>query len=183
MRNRRTAFISAAVLLLGAGLFGVGAFPASGAPTDQRLDAGWNKIQVASVAAAERRMAAEAGEGGETLILFAVVTDEADVDLPPAGETPGDFFLFEEQIYSDAAQTQPIGTSSVRGELGLSTITFEATFKLSDGKLRIAGSQFGQFDIAFPITGGTGQYRDAGGVFIAFGLPNGTTLFLFRIIQ
>ena len=183
MLHRRTALVSAAALLLGAGLFGVSALPASGEPTAAGLAASWNKIRVNTVAAAERRMDAEVGEDGETLVFFAVLTDEADVDLPPAGETPGDFFLFEEQLYTDRALTQPAGSDSVRGELSLTTITFEATFKLSGGKIRIAGSLFGPLDITFPITGGTGEYRDAGGVFIPFELPNGDTALIFRIIR
>ncbi len=185
MVHSRTALVSAVALVLGAGLFGVTALPASGDPTaatDHRSAADWNTIRVASVAAAQRRMDAEAGEGDETLVVFAVPTDDVDVDVPPAGDTPGDFFLFEEQLYTDPALTQPIGRDSARGEFGLSTLTFEATFKLDDGKIRIAGSLFGPADLIFPITGGTGEYRDAGGVFIPFTLPNGTTLLLFRLV-
>jgi hypothetical protein len=152
------------------------------ASTDRSL-AGWNTTRIASVAAAERRMDAEVGEDGETLIFFAVQTDESDIDLPPSGPTPGDFFLFEEQLYTDQALTELAGRDSARGESSLSTITFEATFKLAGGKIRIDGSLFGPFDLFLPITGGTGEYRDAGGVFVPFGLPNGTTVLLFRVIR
>jgi len=186
MLPRRTALVSAAALLLGAGLFGVSALPASGEPTastEQRLAAGWDGIRVASVAVAERRMDAEAGEDGETLIFFSTETGAAIVDLPPAGFSPGDFVLFEEQLYTDRARTQPAGFDSVRFEISLSTLNTEATFKLPGGKIRVAGSQFSPSDMTFPITGGTGEYRDAGGVFIPFELPNGDTALIFRIIR
>ncbi len=185
MRNRRTALISAAVLVIGAGLFGIGAFPASGAPpsTDQRLDAAWDGIRVASMAAAERRMDAEAGEDGETLVFFPIETDFAEVDLPPTGISPGDFVLFEEQLYTDQARTQPAGSDSVRLELSISTLNAEATFKVPGGKLTVAGTQFSGLDPTFAITGGTGQYLDAGGLFIPFELPNGDFALLFRVVR
>jgi len=187
MLHRRTAIVSAAALFLGAGLFGVSALPASGDPTastDQRLAAGWDGLQVASVAAAERRMNAEAGEDGETLIFFSTETGFAIVNLPPTGISPGDFVLFEEQLYTDRARTQPAGSDSVRFELSLSTLNAEATFKLPGGKIRVAASQFFSESVpTFPITGGTGEYRDAGGVFIPFELPNGDTALIFRIIR
>jgi len=170
--------------VIGAGLFGIGAFPASGAPpsTDQRLDAGWGGIRVASLAAAERRLGAEAGEDGETLVFFSIETGFAEVDLPPTGISPGDFVLFEDQLYTDQARTQPAGFDSVRFEISISTLNTEATFKVPGGKIRVVGTQFSALDTTFPITGGTGQYLDAGGLFIPFELPNGDTALLFRVV-
>lgn len=187
MSHRRTALVSAAALLFGAGLFGVSALPASGEPTastDQRLAAGWAGIRVASMAEAEQRMDAEAGADGETLVFFSTETGEAIINIPPAAFGPGDFLLFEEQLYTDPARSQPAGVDSVRFELSISTLNAEATFRVAGGKIRIAATQF--FDEAvpsFPITGGTGAYRDAGGVFIPFELPNGDTELIFRIVR
>ena len=186
MLHRRTALVSAAALLLGAGLFGVSALPASGEPTastDQRLAAGWDGIRVASMAEAERRMDAEAGEDGETLVFFPTETGAAIVNIPPAAFGPGDFVLFEDQLYTDQARTQPAGFDSVRFEISISTLNTEATFKVPGGKIRVVGTQFSALDTTFPITGGTGEYRDAGGVFIPFELPNGDTALIFRIIR
>ena len=185
MRNRRTALISAAVLVIGAGLFGIGAFPASGAPpsTGQSLTAGWDGLRVASLAEAERRLDAEAGEDGETLVFFSIETGFAEVDLPPTGISPGDFVLFEDQLYTDQARTQPAGFDSVRFEISISTLNTEATFKVPGGKIRVVGTQFSGLDPTYAITGGTGQYLDAGGLFIPFELPNGDTALLFRVIR
>ncbi len=184
MVNRRTALLTAATLLLGAGLFGAGALPASGDPAERAgksTAAEWQGIRVASMAEALRRLDAEAGQTGETLAFFSTETGAADVDVAPTGPSPGDFFLFEEQLYSDKARTDPAGQDSVRGELSLSTLTYEATFKVDGGKIRISGTQFSDLDPTFAITGGTGRYLGAGGLFIPFALPFDTVL-LFRVI-
>ncbi len=186
MLTRKTALVSAATLLLGAGVFGVSALPASGEPaasTDRSLAASWDGIRVASLAAAERRLDAEAGEDGETLIFFSTETGGAEVDVSPTGISPGDFVLFEEQLYTDRARTQPAGADSVRLELSISTLNAEATFKVPGGKIRVAGTQFSNLDPTYAITGGTGQYLDAGGLFIPFELPNGDTALLFRVVR
>lgn len=187
MSHRRTALVSVATLLLGAGLFGATVLPASGEPsTSSRptLSAEWSKVAVASVAEAKQRMAAETRvAGAQTLVVFAVSSAEAVIDVPPAGISLGDFVLFEEQIYSDLAQTQLVGRDSVRAELSFTTVTFGATFDLPGGKITIAGSVFDEFLPTFPITGGTGQYLGAGGLFVPFGLPSGDTVLIFRIVQ
>ncbi|MGI8692285.1 MAG: hypothetical protein ACR2JK_05210 [Geodermatophilaceae bacterium] len=182
MVNRRTALVTAATLLLGAGLFGASALPASGDPAageGRTVAAAWQGIRVASMGEALRRMDAEAGAEGETLIFFSTETDSATVDVAATGISPGDFFLFEEQLYTDKARTEPAGQDSVRGELFL---TYEATFKLDGGNIRISGTQFSNLDPTFAITGGTGQYLGAGGLFIPFALPFDTVL-LFRVIH
>ncbi|MBA3369329.1 MAG: hypothetical protein H0T99_11800 [Geodermatophilaceae bacterium] len=186
MRNRRTALISAAVLVIGAGLFGIGAFPASGAPpsTGQSLTAGWDGLRVASLAEAERRMDAEAGAEGETLVFFGVETGFAVVDVSPTGISPGDFVLFEEDLYTDKDRTQPAGFDSARTELSLTTAHVEGTFQVSGGKISVAGTAFGTAgSTIYSIVGGTGRYADAGGVFIPFELPGGDTALLFRVLR
>ncbi len=187
MLNRRTALVSAAALLLGAGLFGVSALPASGEPTastDRSLAAGWDGIRVASLAAAERRLDAEAGEDGETLVFFGVETDFALVDVPPAGISPGDFVLFEDDLYTDRARSQPAGFDSARTELSLTTAHVQGTFNIPGGKITVAGTAFGTAgSTIYSIIGGTGQYADAGGVFIPFELAGGDTALLFRVIR
>ncbi len=186
MLTRKAALISAATLLLGTGLFGVSALPASGDPTastDRSLATGWDGIRVASLAAAEQRLDAEAGEDGETLVFFSIETGFAEVDLPPAGFSPGDFVLFEEQLYTDRARTQPAGRDSVRQELSLTTAHAEATFKIPGGKITVAGTQFSNLDPTYSITGGTGQYLAVGGLFIPFFLPEGDVALFFRVIR
>lgn len=186
MLTRKTALISATTLLLGAGLFGVSALPASGEPTastDRSLDTSWDGIRVASLAAAEQRLDADAGEDGETLIFFSTETGAAEVDVSPTGISPGDFALFEEQLYTDRARTQPAGSDSVRFELSISTFNAEATFKVPGGKIKVEGTQFSGLDPTFAITGGTGQYLGAGGLFIPFELAGGDTALLFRVVQ
>ncbi len=138
---------------------------------------------MASLAAAEQRLDAEAGEDGETLVFFATETGAAAVDVSPTGISPGDFVLFEEQLYTDQARTQPAGFDSVRFEISLSTLNTEATFKVPGGKIRVVGTQFSALDTTFPITGGTGQYLGAGGLFIPFELAGGDTALLFRVIR
>lgn len=185
MLKRKTALVSVATLLLGAGVFGVSALPASGEPTaagDRTLATGWDGFRVSSLAEARRIMDAEAGEDGETLVFFAVGVAEAVVDLPPTGVSPDDFVLFEEELYTDKARTKPAGSDSVRIELSLSSQNGEATFKVPGGKIRVDGTQFSALDPTYPITGGTGQYLGAGGLFIPFELPFDTVL-LFRVIR
>ena len=186
MPNRKAALISAAALLLGVGVFSVSALPASGQPpsTGQDLTAGWHGIQVASLAEAQRRLDAEAGKAGETLIFFEVETGFANVDVSPTGISPGDFVLFEDELYSDAGRTQRSGSDSARTELSLTSAHVEGTFKVAGGKITVAGTAFGTAgSTIYAIVGGTGQYADAGGVFIPFELAGGDTALLFRVLR
>jgi len=140
-------------------------------------------IHVSSVAEAQRRLAAEAGAEGETLVLFAVTSDATYVDLPPTGSSPGDFVLSEQSLFADAALTRPAGSAAVRFEFSLSTVSTTVTARTGGGKIVVAGSQFSEQDATLAVTGGTGRYLGAGGLAIPFDLPSGVLLLLLRVIR
>jgi len=175
-----------ATLVIGAVTFAVGALPASGVTTPDApvVARGWSGVPAASVADAVQQAAARAAgaPAGETLILVAKTARGSFVDLPPEGESPGDFFLFEELLYN--VQGERVGADSVRGDLSLTTITFEATFSIyGKGKIRIAGSLFNRDDSPFPVTGGTDAYQDVGGQLTVFELAQGDIALVFHLVR
>ncbi len=187
MRHPRTALVSAVAVLIGAGLFGINALPASGDPTastERSLAAGWNGIQVASLAEARRVLDAEVGQAGETLIFFAVETGFAVVDVGKAGVSAGDFVAFEDELYTDRARTNRAGSDSAKTELSITTAHVEGTFEVPGGKISVAGTAFTtEGSTKYAIIGGTGRYANAGGVFIPFELPDGDTALLFGVLR
>lgn len=140
---------------------------------------------VRQAAASEAAATAAAAADGEVQRL--VVTSRElrgqGVDLPPAGDSPGDFFLFEERLF-DQTGTRGIGMDSVRCELSLRTFTCEATLVLNGrGKIRIAGTVFSERDNVFPVTGGTGEFLGVGGRLNVSELADGRTVLVFHLVR
>ena len=188
MSNRRTALASAATLLLGAGLLGAGALPASGDPaasSHQQALVGRTATPVSSLAEAERLLDAAAGRGGETLLFFLVETSAEEVDLEPAGPSAGDLFLFEDQIYTDRARTEAVGFAVTRQQFGgPQSSLFEQTLDVPGGNITVAGAFTPPlYTPSMAIVGGTGLYRDAGGVEILVQFPDGSFANLLRVIR
>lgn len=167
----------AGVLTAGAVWFGAGG--ASAGSGEEKL--GWPGRAVTSVAEAERVSAAGRGDDA-TLIVVAREVRGAGVDVGAEGFSPGDFFIFEEQVFNSTA-TERIGRDSVRCEAGLRTFTCEATIRINGrGKIRIAGSSFRRTDNVFPVTGGTRDFRGVGGSLKVYETRRETVL-VFNLVK
>ena len=187
MNGRRIVGMSAALAVVAAAAWvGVAVATAGGDSASPRLEqtmskGGWPAPTVSSVAAGERLAAASAVQG-RTLTLLTRPVREADVDVPPRGFSPGDFFIFEEAVFNRNANR--VGEDSGRCEVGIRTFTCEATVKVNGkGKIRIAGSLFDNRDSTFPITGGTGRYNTAAGSLTVFDLRGGRGVLVFNLTR
>jgi hypothetical protein len=181
MTGRRVAALGVAgAMLAGAAWFGVATAAAGG--DDSRSAGGWSDRTVAVHSLAQgQRLAARAGLTGRTLTIVARTVREAGVNEPPAGQSPGDFFIFEQRLYN--ASRNVIGRDTVRCENGIRSFTCEATARLNGrGTLRVAGSLFpGDRFFRVPVTGGTQKFDDVGGELMVFDLRGGDDLLVFEL--
>lgn len=197
MARPRAALVAAAALVATAASVGAGAMATTGggaAPAgQQRAAQRWPGPTVGSVGQAERLAAADqaaaarsggaAQRAGQTLIFVTRQVRAVDVDLPPAGFGPGDFFMFEENVFDRSGRRQ-VGRDAVTCQVGLRTITCEATFQISGkGKIEVAGAQFSERDNVFPITGGTGAYQGVGGDLSFFGLGGNRAALVLHLVR
>ncbi len=141
---------------------------------------GWPGRAVTSVAEAQR-LSTAAGPGDDsTLIVVTRQVRGAGVDVGAEGDSPGDFFIFEEKVFNSTGGN-PIGRDSIRCELGLRTFTCEGTIRINGrGKLRVAGTLFRPKDNVVPVTGGTRDFRGVGGTLKVYDLPNRETVLVFN---
>jgi hypothetical protein len=125
--------------------------------------------------------ASVARKGGTVITALEIEDRTAFVDVGDAGESPGDYFLFESRLLTpDRSAT--IGRDSGKCMLGVRTFVCEATASIfHKGKLQVAGAFFTDSDARIPIVGGTGAYRDAGGTLTVKDLPSGNSLLTFEI--
>ncbi len=170
----------AGVLTAGAVWFGAGG--ASAGSGEEKL--GWSGRPVTSVAEAQRLSAAGRGDDSTLIVVTRQVRGKY-VDVGAEGNSPGDFFLFEERVFN-STDTEIIGRDSIRCELGLRTFTCEGTIRINGrGKLRIAGTLFRDNDNVYPVTGGTRDFRGVGGSMKVYVMPepDGATVLVFDLVK
>jgi len=195
MKRKYLALSSVAALLAGMTVVGtVGASAredhtaGTAATTSHRS---WASKPASSVAEAQRLADAARASGtstdvaaAQTLILVEAPYSpprEAFVDLAPAGDSAGDFFISEARIFD---RSRLVGKDAVRCELGLRTFTCEATLLVNGkGKIRVAGTLFAEQDNVLPVTGGTDAYEGVGGQLTIFNLPGGRTALVFHLTR
>ena len=109
---------------------------------------------------------------GRVLRLYEHDTQQTQLDLGEKGETAGDLFIYSGDLFNRkggknvgraAGECRTVSTGSVHAE---STCTVHMI--LAGGKIVAEGlfntaDVFGGKTVAFPITGGTGIYRNARG--------------------
>jgi hypothetical protein len=133
-----------------------------------------------SVAAAVRATSTGNGSGGRTLTLIEHAGRQAAIDVGPAGDSPGDAFVSENTLY-DSTNKHVVGRDYVRCEEGIRTFTCEATGQLfGHGKIRVAGTVFTENENTYPVTGGTGAFRGAGGQVTTYNVNDTTTVLFFQ---
>jgi hypothetical protein len=187
MNRNRTIFafgvVAIATVAIAAVLAGLPS-TASGASGGSRQAErhGWPASSARSAhAIAHAAHASVARNGGTVFTVLEIENRTAMVDVGDAGESPGDYFLFESRLLTpDRSAT--VGRDSGKCMLGVTTFVCDATASIfHKGKLQVAGAFFSDADARIPIVGGTGAYRDAGGTLTIKELPSGNTLLTFEI--
>jgi hypothetical protein len=103
------------------------------------------------------------GARGADLVVRTEEVRAAGVDLDPAGDSPGDFFHFEEIAYEPGTD-RIVGRDAVRCELGIRAFHCTGTLRINGkGKIVIDGALLGEQDDKLAITGGTGRFAGVGG--------------------
>lgn len=182
--GRRAMGLALAGLLAGAAAITAGAATGTAA-ADTSAQGGWRGVPAESVAAAESMATASSARrpAGQTLLLVTEEVRSAGVDVGRRGESPGDFFMFEERLY-DRSGSRVVGRDSVRCEVRIRTFSCEGTILVNGrGKIHVAGALFGPRDNVVPVTGGTGHFSGVGGELSVFDLRGGRTLLAFHLIR
>jgi hypothetical protein len=189
--RRSTAVATAAALIAGFAALSVAAANADGERGAQPAAEQINKLKesmslqtVDSVGQAQR-LAAAAGLRGQTITFITHVIPGRDVfvDVPPADSSPGDIFVQEASVF-DGSHTKVIGEAILRCELQVTTIICDHSVSLNGrGKLLLSrpfiGNEMGA------ITGGTGDFKNAGGqgTWFDLGEPDFDMLFVVELVR
>ncbi len=129
-------------------------------------------VTLASASSDER-----ASDGDAKVIkLFAVTVQQADLDLPPEGESLGDRFVFSDDLYREKGGEQ-VGTNVgectfLRRDTDARSVSIQclATFSLDGkGQITVQGlitfveTQTTPEPLTVAVTGGTGDFAGVGG--------------------
>lgn len=189
-RSTRARGTGTAILLLvaaGAAWLGVGAgTPTSAGPDDRSTAADRAReslgLRTVSSVAQAKRVAARHGVQGRTLT---VVTHELDwqyVDLPPEGDSMGDFFWSTGDLY-DAEHTTVIGKQILKCEFTNEGGLCEQPLQIDGrGKILLSNPIIGDDDVV-AVTGGTGDFRKARGQAVLTVLDNGDVFDILFVID
>jgi allene oxide cyclase len=159
--RKLVALVAVAGALVALAVVGAGAFAS---PSAKKAAHGWARAGAGSAAIA--KAAAAAPDGAEHIVLIAKEVRSAGVDAPPAGDSPGDTFFFEEVLWNQG-RTMRVGRDAAHCTLGIRTIECGGTLLLAGrGKINVHGVLFGERDSVIPVTGGTGQFAHVDGVFV-----------------
>lgn len=174
MKRTLIAAVAAVALVAGGGLWVATGSAASAGDSGLR---GWPGSKAS--AAGEVSAAAEKAGGRHTLVIYTRELRGAGVDVGRRGESPGDYFVFEEAAYNRSGKR--IGADSVRCMLMVRTFRCDGTIRIwGTGKIDVSGSFFWERDNRIPITGGTGRYAGAGGTLRVFDEPGGRSRLEFH---
>ena len=129
-------------------------------------------------------LAGAQGDGSENLVVLSKTLRIRHVDHAPSGETPGDVFLFKYAFW-DESGTNRLGTAWVECTLDFGTVAICTAAVRIDGRGWITGtggiSNLSAPQFTFPVTGGTGDFRDVTGEVRAAAVDEETIIFEFRL--
>jgi hypothetical protein len=108
------------------------------------------------------------GDGGSTIRLFEHDTSHVWLDLGPKGHGPGDQFVFAGDVFDREGGDEVGRLGGTCTAVSDDEVLCVANLALEDGQIASQGlfdahDLFHGKPVAFPITGGTGAYRDARG--------------------
>ncbi len=174
---------AAAVLIVGGGAWlGLGSATATIVkPSFHGWPGAAAKASAASTIASVKADAARTGS--QVLLLYSHEGRSAYIDVGEAGFSPGDYFMFEEQLRytKDGAQ---IGRDSGRCTVGPRTFLCDVTVQIfGHGKITIYSAGFTETDNRYAVTGGTTLYKDVGGQVDVVDLHHGNALLAFELTR
>lgn len=123
---------------------------------------------------------------GTVVRIYEHDTSQASLDLGEKGESPGDLFVYSGDVFNRkggknigraAGQCLTVSTGSPHAESICSVHLTLAGGKIVGEGLGNTADIFGGKTVTFPVTGGTGLYRNARGygtVVVPQGVPNST---------
>jgi hypothetical protein len=131
---------------------------------------------------------------GKVVRVYEHDTSQASLDLGEKGESPGDLFVYSGDVFNKkggrnlgraAGQCLTVSTGSAHAESICSVHVTLAGGKIIGEGLANTADIFGGKTLAFPITGGTGVYRNARGYatgYVVQNVPNLTdAIFAFYL--
>ena len=114
----------------------------------------------------------------QTIVVKSELTSSHFIDVGPTGVSPGDETTFTKKLTNQSGDTVGFGhgTCVVITVAGTNPQSAEcqSTVSFGRGTLEVDGLDHLKEPQTFAIVGGTGLYREAGGVFVAGGAANGT---------
>lgn len=180
VRKVRTGVLAAGVAAAAAtAVLGTGWATAS-AGSSARVH-GWQDAVRASGAATTSAAGADENiTGAERLVFTAHSVAGGAVDTGARGDSPGDYFVFEERL-TDRGGAR-IGRDSARCMLIVTTFRCDGTFFLAGrGSFEVSGSLTGNSNV-LAVTGGTGDFRNARGQARIVGGSDTTTDFVVNLL-
>jgi hypothetical protein len=175
--RKKSLLAVAVVLMLAVGVLAM-SVGSSAAPSTSRLG-GWKK-PAASTAAAE-----QGAKGATRLVVIARPTPGEDqlIDVGPAGDSPGDYVVFAEDLLTPAGRL--VGHDSSQCTLMFRDELYCQGSFVFDGKgqIIVEGVLPGAPPDTLAVTGGTGKFRNARGqAFLLPGPNEGETKFVFALL-
>lgn len=118
--------------------------------------------------------------GAQRLVFVARTARGGGVDTGARGDSPGDYFVFEDRLTNAAGAR--IGSDSARCMLVVLTIRCDGTFFIDGrGTVEVSGS-FTPKSSAMAVTGGTGDFRNVRGQARITGSTDTTTDFVLSLL-
>jgi hypothetical protein len=172
---------TALTLTAGAALASAGSAAAPSAARKPSVSAqnGWPAAGVSARHVMREARAAAAQDGGMFIAVDEVVRRFRTVDVGAQGASAGDYSIWESTLFSPSGRR--IGRDAVQCTFGIRTFRCEATFQLNGrGKLVVIGAFFGD-EPSIAITGGTADFRAAGGQMFVADESRDTTRLVFQV--
>jgi len=180
---KQAAAIAATALTLTAGAAlaasGSAAAPSAARHPSASVQQGWPTTSVSTRQVMREARAAAHRDGGMFIAVDEVVRRFRVVDVGRAGDSAGDSTIWQGTLFSPSGRR--IGRDAVQCTFGIRTFNCEATFQLNGrGKLVVNGAFFGG-EPSIAITGGTRDFRAAGGQMFVADDSAETTRLVFQV--
>lgn len=182
-KHTKLTATAGALALMAGGAIAAGGWSAEGS-TSGAAHHGW-PVAASRTPAADLQAARTAAKRGVLTVLeLDNPKHDVFVDVGPSGESPGDYFVFQNKLLAPDGEGAPVGRDNGHCMLLFRTVSCDATVKIfGKGKIVVSGALFSEKDNTIAITGGTGAYRTAHGQLVIDDLGNGNTLLAFHLIR
>lgn len=124
----------------------------------------WNGLLTTAALAAFWAITPSAAAAAEALALVERATTDTVIDVGDKGDSAGDLLTFANEIY-DEANTTKVGSDNGFCIRTVAAKSWECffTISLAEGQVTVEGPFLDGADSSLAVTGGTGEYKGAGG--------------------